>query len=121
MTVSKASSVVALMAVLFAVLSAIGASQESPAPIPTSPAASISPSFVSTLVAIAVTALAFGSTLRVAPPRSRRLPSQPPPPHPSPPRSYPPSSPPPSPLWPSDLRSGWRLRGVSGSQPNISR
>ena len=64
MAASKAS-VMALMAVFVVVIS-LGVAQaaEAPAPSPVSPAASISPSFVSGLVAAAV-ALVFGSALRV--------------------------------------------------------
>ncbi|KAL6216762.1 hypothetical protein ACLB2K_009981 [Fragaria x ananassa] len=63
MAASKAS-VMALMAVFVVVISlGIAQAAEAPAPSPVSPAASISPSFVSGLVAAAV-ALVFGSALR---------------------------------------------------------
>lgn len=67
MALSK-TPVVALMAVLFTVISLIGVANaqaaESPAPTPTSPAASISPCFASAFLAAAV-ALVFGSARRV--------------------------------------------------------
>ncbi|PRQ27918.1 hypothetical protein RchiOBHm_Chr6g0310451 [Rosa chinensis] len=60
------SKVMALMAVFVVVISLAGVAQaaDAPAPSPVSPAASISPSFASGLVAAAV-ALVFGSALRV--------------------------------------------------------
>ncbi|KAL6207997.1 hypothetical protein ACLB2K_018949 [Fragaria x ananassa] len=65
------ASVMALMAVFVVVISLAGVAQaaEAPAPSPVSPAASISPSFVSGLVAAAV-ALVFGSALRFINPKS---------------------------------------------------
>lgn len=60
------SSLVALMAILFAVLSTMVAAEvaEAPAPSPVSPAVLISPSFGSACAA-AVLAVVFGSAIRV--------------------------------------------------------
>ncbi|KAG2663475.1 hypothetical protein I3760_16G031300 [Carya illinoinensis] len=67
MAVSKAS-LVALLAVTFAMLSLFGAAQaqttEAPSPSPTSPAVSTSPSLAFAFLG-AVVALAFGSGRRV--------------------------------------------------------
>lgn len=67
MALSKAP-VVALMAVLFTVVSLIGMAHaqttEAPAPSPTSPAASVSPCMASAFLAAGV-ALLFGSARRI--------------------------------------------------------